>query len=427
MQISKKEITPTKVIITIAANDSDLSAIKRQTLQTLAKTIKLPGFRNGKAPLKIVEKNLDQNVLQTQFLDDAINVLYQKAIRDNNVRVVDNPKVTLKKFVPFTDLEFDAEVDIIGTIKLADYSKIKKQIKPVSLTAKDVTEVIDSLRQRSAERKAVNRPAKSKDEVIIDFVGKNQKNQPIKGAEGENYPLVIGSKTFIPGFEENLLSMNPGQEKTFTLTFPKDYGVKALANKKVNFTVTVKTVNEILTPTLNDEFASKVGPFKNIEELKADIKKQLKAEKESQAARALENEIIQDIVNQSTVNLPEVLVIQQIERLKGEIRQNLMYRGQTWQEMLEAEGLNEDEYIAKQLRPEAEHRVKTGLILSEISVAEGIDITPEELEVQIQTLKTQYTDATMQTELNKPEARQDIASRMLTEKTVRRLVELATT
>lgn len=426
MQITLKELNPTTIKLTVSAETKDLKPLKDHTLEHLGAKVKLAGFREGKAPLAIVEKNVDPNVLQAEFLDEAVNSLYQLAIRKQELRPVDNPQVNLKKFVPFSELEFEAEVTVLGEVVLPDYHKVKKTKKVEAVTTKDIDGVIDSIRTRSAEKTAVTRAAKKDDEAIIDFKGTDSKKQPIKGADGTDYPLLLGSNTFIPGFEDNVIGMKAGDTKSFTLTFPKEYGVKALANKKVTFEVTLKNVNELVEPKIDDAFAASVGPFKTVEELKADIKKQLEVEKQTEAQRKLENEIILEIVDNSKLALPEPLVAEQIDRLKDEVRQNLMYRGQTWEEMLEAEATNEEMYIKKQLRPEAERRVKTGLVLAEISVAEKLEVTPEELEVRMQLLRGQYQDAAMQEELTKPSAQREIASRLLTEKTVDRLVELAT-
>lgn len=424
MQISKKQNSDTNVTLTITAGHGDMDTIKKHVLTHFQAKLKLPGFRQGKAPLNIVEKSADQNALQAEFIDEAINHLYQKAVTESAIRPVDNPQVSIKKFVPFTELEFDATADVLGKIDIADYKKVKKSLKEAKVTDADVDAVIENLKTRAAERTSVERAAKKDDELIIDFEGKDQKGKAISGADGKDYPLLLGSNTFIPGFEDNLIGLKPGEVKTFTLTFPKDYGVKTLANQKVDFTVTVKTVNEITVPKLDDAFAAKVGPFKTVAELKQDIAKQLEVEKQTQVTRELENDIIQEVVDKSTLNLPASLIGEQIERLKNEVRQNLMYRGQTWQEMLDSTGKSEEEYEKTELLPEAERRVKTGLVLAEISVAEKLEVTPEELEVRMQILKGQYQDAAMLSELEKPEARREIASRLLTEKTVQRLVEL---
>jgi trigger factor len=425
MQLSLTHNSDTQVTLTVIASETELQPLKDQILRRFQHDAKIPGFREGKAPLPLVEKSVAPAQLQTEFLEEAVNQMYIRAVNEKKLRPVANPEVTLKKFVPFTTLEFEAKVEIVGEIKLADYKKMKKTKPEVKVVAKDVNEVISALQKRAAEKKDIDRAAKADDQVWIDFKGVDAKGEPVKGADGKDYPLILGSNTFIPGFEDHVVGMKANDEKTFTLTFPKDYGVKALANKKVTFTVTATKVQEVIEPKVDDEFAAKVGPFKSAEELKDDVKKQLKLERQQEADRQFENELIQEITAKSKVAVPKVLVDEQIDRIEREERQNLVYRGQTWQEHLADEGVTEEQH-REQKRSAAEERVKAGLVLSEISELEKIDITPEELEVRIQLLKGQYQDKLMQTELDKPEARREIASRILTEKTINKLVAYVT-
>jgi trigger factor len=420
MQISLTHTSDTEVNLSVVANEAEMRPLKDHVLEHFQSRVKLPGFREGKAPLSMVEKSVDQAQLQSEFLEEAINQMYVQAINQEKLRPVANPEVSLKKFVPFTALEFEAKVEVVGKIELADYKKMKKEKPEVKILAKDVNEVIGALQKRVAEKQDVDRAAKADDQVWIDFKGVDDKGEPVKGADGKDYPLVLGSNTFIPGFEDNVVGMKANDEKTFTLKFPKDYGVTALAGKDVTFTVTVTKVQEVVEPKVDDEFAAKVGPFKTVDELKEDIKKQLKIERQQEADRKFENELIQDITAKSKVAVPKVLVDEQVDRIEQEERQNLVYRGQTWQEHLDEEGVTAEEH-REQKRPAAEERVKAGLVLSEISEVEKIDITPEELEIRIQLLKGQYQDATMQVELDKPENRREILSRMLTEKTMDKL------
>lgn len=426
MQIKREDISSTKIKLTIIPNSTELLQLKDKILHKMGTKTKVPGFRQGKAPLHVIEKHLNSTALQTEFIDEAISSFYLEAIQTEKLKPFGAPQIVLTKFVPFTILEYVAEADILGKVVVADYKKIKKSLVKPKVESKDINEVMESLRNNLATKNEVTRPAKLGDEVIIDFEGVDTKKQSIKGANGKDYALTIGSKAFIPGFEDNLIGLKQKEQKSFDLRFPKNYGVKDLANKKVVFTVMINRINEVVKPKIDDEFASKVGPFKSVADLKADIKKHLLVEKQNQAERALENEIVLEIVDKSEVDLPETLVSEQIERLKTEVRQNLTYRGQTWQEMLDVEGLSEDQFVNQQLKPEAERRVKTGLVLSEISIKEDLDVTAKELDVRIKELEGQYQDQAMQEELAKPEAKQDIASRMITEKTVKRLVELAT-
>jgi trigger factor len=426
MQTSLTKISDTKVKITVTADAADISPYKDKVLVRLGKEVKLAGFRPGKAPLHMVEKSVDQTVLQREFLDEAMTALYTQAVNAEKIRPVSKPEVSVKKFVPFTTLDFEVETEMVGNIKLADYKKIKLAKPKPEVTAKDVNDVLDTLKLRVADKQEVNRAVKKGDEATIDFKGVDMKDEPINGADGKDYPLTIGSNTFIPGFEDNVIGMKPGESKTFELTFPKDYGVKALANKKVKFTVDVKKVQEVVEPKLDDSFAPKVGPFKTLKDLKDDIKKQLADEKQNETDKNYMNELVGKITDKSSVSLPDSMIEHQIEHNLEDLKRNIVYRGQTLQEFFEQEGTTEEKYREEVLRPQAEKQVKGSLILSEIADTERVTITPEELEIRLQVLKGQYQDAQMQAELDKPEARQDIASRMLTEKVLSKLEEYAT-
>lgn len=425
MQITKDQVSPTNVKFTIAADAADMAPVKQFTLQQLARNVKVPGFRAGHAPLPVVEKNVDQQALQTDFLDAMVNQMYVQAITEHKLRPVNRPDVSITKFVPFSTLEVVAEVEVIGKITLPDYKKIKLAKPTVKVDAKDVDDVLQNLAARGAERKDVDRPAKDGDEVTIDFSGVDtETKEPIAGADGKDYPLVLGSNSFIPGFEEELIGLKGGAEKTFDIVFPKDYGTQALQSKKVTFTVFIKQILELAKPELDDAFAATVGPFKTLAELKADIKKQLLADKQQQAQRDYESELLGQIAEKTKADIPGILIEEEIDRAEADEKQNLIYRGQTWEEHLKEEGVTVEQHRDKQ-RPAAQARVTAGLVLGEVADLEGIDVSEEEVDVRMQLLRGQYQDAAMQAELSKPEARRDITSRMLTEKTIAKLTAYA--
>lgn len=421
MHSNLTKLSETQVRIGIVAGEEDLKPHKQAALQKLAKSLKVAGFREGKVPMNLVEKHTDPQALQTEFLDAALSDLYAKAAANENVRPVTKPEVALKKFVPFTVLEFEVVAHIIGDIKLPNYKGIKLAKKKAQVTAKDVSGVIESLQTRLAEKIEVKRAAKKSDQAWIDFKGVDAKGKPVNGADGKDYPLLIGSNTFIPGFEDNVTGMKPGGEKTFTLTFPEDYGVKALAGQKVKFTVKLNKVEEIKKPEVDEAFAAKVGPFKTINDLKNDIKKQLTVERQQEADRDFHNELVGKIVGQTTLAVPPSMVEHQAHHSLEEFKRNLTYRGQTYEEFLKNEGLSEEQYKKTVLYPQAEKQIKTSLVLSEIAKKENLSVTPEELEIRMQLLREQYKDQAMQAELEKEENRQDIASRLLTEKVLTRL------
>lgn len=426
MQTTIKNLTPTKVEITIVADTETLARVHTAVVEEMAKGVQVAGFRKGHAPAAMAEKALDQQQLQNRFLDGALSELYGQAIVEKQLRPVGQPEVAISKFVPFTALEAKLEVEIVGEVKLADYKKFKFAAKAVKIEDKEIEAVIDDLLARDAAKNPAPRAAADGDEVVIDFKGVDAATkEAIAGADGTGYPLVIGSNTFIPGFEPELVGLKAGEEKTFDITFPKDYGAKHLQNKKVIFTVTVNEIREIVLPKLDDEFAAKVGPFKTVAELRNDIRKQLLSEKEFQAARELENDILTELAKKSKAEIPSALIDDETERMIAEEKQNILYRGVTWQEYLDSLGVTEEAHRAE-IAEQAELRVKTGVVLGEVAQAEDVKVEEDEFQARLAELKKQYSDAKMQEELAKPENQRDIASRILTEKTILKLVDYAT-
>ena len=423
MRVTREDKSPTNIILKVEADAADLEPIHRHVLSHF-KNVKVPGFRAGKAPSQLVEQSISQQQLLDEFMEHALNELYRRAVDMENLRPIATNNVQLKKFVPYTQLEFEAETEVIGPIKLPNYKTIKVSKKSPEVTAKDVNDVIKSLQQRLAERAEVERPAKDGDELTIDFSGTGEDKKPVPGADGKDYPLVLGSKAFIPGFEEHLVGAKPGETKEFDVTFPKDYGVAALQSKKVTFKVQVKKIAELKEPKADDAMATKAGPFKTLTELKTDVKKQLRTEKESQAKIDQQNTLMAKIAEKTEAEIPQRLIQDEIGRMEEQEKQNLVYRGQTWEEHLQAEGISEEEHRERNY-PEALQRIKIGLILSEIAEKEGLRVSPEELELRMQLLRGQYQDPQMQAELDKPENIRDVEARLLTEKTLDKLVSYA--
>lgn len=416
MRVTREDKSATRILLNVQADKADLEPIHQHVLKHF-KNVKVPGFRAGKAPGHLVEQNISQQALLDEFMEHALNELYRRAIDQEQVRPLSSPNVQLKKFVPYTQLEFEAETEILGPVKLPNYKTIKVPLKKAEVTAKDIDEVLKSLQARMAERELVDRAAKNGDELTIDFAGTDTDGQPLGGADGKDYPLILGSKNFIPGFEQELIGLKAGSTKDFNIIFPKDYGAAGLQNKKVKFSVTVHKVSELIEPKIDDEFAKKAGPFASLKDLKADIKKQLLIEKQNQAITNQQNDILSKIVDKTVIDVPDSLVNEENLRLEEQEKQDLTHRGITWKEHLEAEGVSEEQHRQRHL-PDAKRRVTIGLVLNEIAQKEAVKVTPEELELRIQSLKLQYADPQMQAELDKPENQRDIEARLMTEKTL---------
>lgn len=425
MKHTIKHQSDTKVLVTVTLDATELADIKQQTVKRLAKNVKVPGFRQGKVPANVAEKSIDQTALNSEVLEDAVNMSAVEAFEAAKLTPLDRPKVSVDKYVPGQELEYTAEVEIIPAIKLGDYKKLKAKKETVAITDKDVTEVIDRLRKSSAVKKDVERAAKKGDEVIIDFDGKDEKGQGVAGAKSEDYSLELGSNTFIPGFEDGLIGKKAGDTFDLPLTFPKDYHHKPLAGAKVTFAVTVKSVKETAMPALDDEFAAKTGPFKTVAELKADVTRELTEQKEREAVDKLKDTLVEQLVKGSHVPAPHVLIHDQLESLERDFVQNLMYRGMTLDDYLSQQGKTREEWQKGELHEQAERRVQVGLALAELSKIEKIDVSKEELEERLREMLERYNNAPeVAKQLDTPEARRDLANRAITEKTVNRLVDL---
>lgn len=426
MNVSVVKKSKTEVKLEISADEQQIADVKRQVFNELRKNVKAKGFREGKAPDNIVEQELGAQTVQAEVLNAAVSRLYGMAVTKEKLQTLGKPELKLKKFVPYSELEFEVDVEVVPDIKLADYKKIKVPLKVDEVTDKDVKDVLERLRKSVSDKKEVKRAAAEGDEVWIDFEGKDSKGKEIRGASGQDYPLNIGSKTFIPGFEEEMTGLKPGDEKEFTLTFPKDYHAKNLAGQKVTFNVKVNKVKSVTLPKLDDEFASKVGPFSSLKDLKSDIKSQIKQERENQAKSKQREEILAKIVEKSNIPTPSKLVEDVAKSIKEEFVQNLSYRGMTFDDYLKQIGQSAEEFNEKEVKPQAEKRAKTSLVLSKIAEEEDITANQQELEQRLELMKSQYKDnQDILREIDSPQSRQDIASQILTEKTIERIMKYA--
>lgn len=427
MKTIVKNLSDTKVELTISLDDKDLKAAEQVALTKLAKSVKVPGFRKGNVPASVAAKHVDPEMLAQQTLEDALSKAVAESYMNENIQALDRPAVEVKKYVPGQELEFTAEAEILPKVTLGDYKKLKIEAKKVTIAAKDIDEVIERMRAGFAEKKEVTRAAKNGDETTIDFVGKKD-DVAFDGGTGTDYDLTLGSSSFIPGFEEGIVGKKPGETFDLELIFPETYHVAELKGQKVVFTTTLKSLKEVVLPELNDELAAKAGPFKTVAELKADIKRELTAQKEREAGENTKDDLVKQLVEISTVPVPDVLLKDQAESIERDMTQNLMYQGLTLDQYLENKGFGtKEEWLSTEVADAAKKRVQAGLALAELSKVEKIEATSDELAEHVEMYKKQYANnPQMVAQFDQPEARRDIANRLLTEKTVTRLVELNT-
>ena len=425
MKTTVKKLSDTKVELTISLGSEELSAAEQVALTKMAADVKVPGFRKGKVPVSVAAKHVNPAALQEQTLDNALSKAVAEAFMAEKIQALDRPAVDVKKFVPGQELEFTAEVEIIPPVKLGNYKKLKAKRQAVKVEDSEVEEIITRMRENFTEKTEVKRAAKEGDEAVIDFTGKKD-DVPFDGGAAKDFALKLGSGQFIPGFEEGVVGHKAGETFDLKLTFPKDYHAKELAGADVVFTVTLHKVNELSLPEVNDEFAAKCGPFTSVDELKADIKREITAQKEREADEKLKDELVGELAEASKVALPELLIDDQIRSIEQDLMQNLMYRGLTLDSYLQTQKFTDkDDWRAKEARPAAEKRVKAGLVLAELSKELGVEVSHEELSTQIETMKQQYgKDPKIAERFNDPNVHRDIANRMITDKTVEKLIEL---
>ena len=413
--------TETSKTLTVTLDEKDMAKTVKHTMDHMRSKVKAAGFRPGKAPDHIVERELGAQTVQAEVIDAALGATYPQALIENDINPIGSPQVEVSKFVPYTELEYALTVEVLAPIKLADYKKLKSKKSEVKVDPKDLDAAVEDLRKRLASHEPIKTPAKLEDETVIDFEG-TQNGILVPGAKGADHHLVLGSNSFIPGFEDELVGLKAGDTKTFDITFPKEYHEASLAGAVVTFKVDVKEVHRIILPEITDALAVEVAGVKTVKELRTDIESRLKAEKEADALRDYENQLIEEIVKGSTYTLPKSLVERQLEAMRAEFGQQLSQSGMDLDKWLNLTGKNLEEFD-KELRPKAEDRVAAGIVMSEISKIEKVNVTDQDIEEELNRLRMNYPDPAMQAELEKPELREEIFNHLMASRTLAKLVE----
>ena len=424
MKTKVKNISDVKVELTISLGVEELKAAEQVALTKLAKEVKIEGFRKGKAPLEMVAAQVDQNVLGQEIIENALSKAVAEAFLKEKIQAINRPEVDVKKFVPGTELEFTATSEIMPKVELGDYKNLKVKKEKVSVSQKEINETIDQILKNFAEKKEVKRAAKEGDEVIIDFLGKKD-GVAFDGGKAEKFPLELGSKSFIPGFEEGLIGKKAGDELSLDLKFPKDYHAKDLAGAKVVFEVKIHEVRENVLLEINEELLSKLGEFKTKEEFEKQIKEDLKTQKQAEADDKFKDELVKKLAEVSKVPVPEILLEDQKQSIEMDMQQNLMYSGLSLDDYLKRMGKTREEWLENDVKAVAESRVKSGLALAELSKVEKIQSTVDELDARIAQLKEQYGNSKeVVKQLSSDDVRRNLANQILTEKTIDLLVKL---
>lgn len=387
VQVEKLEKNMAKLTIEVSAAEFE-KALEDAFLKNKNK-ISVPGFRKGKVPRQMVEKMYGPEI----FYEDAANALipdaYSKALDECEEDIVSSPEIDVTQIEKGKSFIFTATVALKPEVKLGKYKGVKVEAAEVTVTDEEVDAKIEKERENNARTiEVTDRPVKDGDMTVLDFEGFVD-GVAFDGGKGENYPLTIGSGAFIPGFEEQLVGAEIGKEVEVNVTFPEDYQAEELKGKAAVFKCTIKEIKEKELPALDDEFASEVSEFDTLEEYKKDVKETLTIEKEKAAREAKEAAVIDAIIADSDMDIPEAMVTTQQKQMIDEFAQRMQMQGLSMEQYFQFTGATLDKMM-EQVKPQAETRIKSRLVLEAVAAKEGIEATEEDYEEEIKTMAEVY-------------------------------------
>jgi len=396
MEFEIKKLPKSEVELTVTVPAADLEKYHTKAAEELSRDVKVKGFRPGKVPPHILEEYVKPEFIEARAQELAIQKSYTEVVIKEKIQVVARPRVEIKKPAIETTgpqpLKYVAVVATLPEVELKDHKSVKVPKEKVEVTDKEINEVMDELKARVTEYKEVDRKSKKGDRVEIDFTGLDEKGNPLEGTTSKNHPIVIGSNTMIPGFEDSLVGLKKGEEKDFKITFPKDYHKKDFQNKKTTFKTKMLKVEEAVEPEMNEEFVEKItGTKKPIADLKKEIEDNLKAKKEKEAKVKRENKYIEELLKKAKVELPDSLIAEESNYILQDMKEDIQMRGADWQNFLDRSKTKEEDLIDK-YKPEAERRLKIRLVLQEVIKKEEIKIEESDLKKELDKMKSSYPE-----------------------------------
>ena len=351
--------------------------------------ISVPGFRKGKAPRKMIEQLYGSQI----FFEDAANEIipdaYADAAKESGLDIVSQPKVSIEQLEAGKPFIFAAEVAVRPEVELGEYKGVEVTKAVAEVTDADVEEELKKVQDQNSRTVSVeDRAVKDGDMTVIDFEGFID-GEAFDGGKGENYPLTIGSHSFIDTFEEQMIGMNIGEEKELNVTFPEDYHAENLKGKPATFKVTVKEIKEKQLPELDDDFAQDVSDFDTLAEYKDDLKKKIAERKESEAKAKKESEAIEKVVEAAKMDIPQAMIDTQVNRMLEDFAMRLQQQGLSVEQYFQYTGMTADK-IMEEMKPEAVKRIKNSLVLEAVAKAENIEVSEEEFEAELQKMADMY-------------------------------------
>ncbi len=389
MSVSVEKIEKNVVALEVTVDAGKFVLAVNQAAKTLAKKVNVPGFRKGKAPRKMVELHVGKEALYDEALDHLIGPAYAEAVVESGIKPVDRPSVDLVQIEEGKDLIFKAKVSVKPEVELGEYTGLHIEQDAATVTDEQVIEELKSQQQQHARLVSLTEgKIENEDTVTIDFEGFTG-DVPFLGGKAESYELVIGSGTFIPGFEEGLIGTEIGQHVDVNVTFPAEYHSEELAGKEAIFKTDIKKIQRKELSALDDEFAKDVSEFETLDELKADILNKLLKHGEMKAKGDHMKVVISKVVDNASVEIPEIMFTERIKVMTDDLNRNLAQQGMTIEQYYQYTN-SDEKAMLESLRPQAAESVKTDLVLEAIAKVEGIEVTEDEVDEGIQKLAERH-------------------------------------
>ena len=411
VQVEKLEKNMAKLTVEVSAEDFK-AAIKKAYNKTKNR-FAIPGFRKGKASQAVIEKMYGEAVFYEDAADEAINSTYAEAMKESGLDIVSRPEITVEQIGKDQAFIYSALVAVKPEVTLGEYKGVEVEKADAAVTAEDVEAELKRVQEQNARLLTVeDRPVADGDQTVIDFEGFVD-GKGFEGGKAEDYPLTIGSHSFIDTFEEQLIGKNIGEECEVNVTFPTEYHAAELAGKPAMFKVTVKEIKVKELPALDDEFASEVSEFDTLDEYKQDIEKKLQEGKEKAAASQNEDGVVAKVVENASMEIPEKMIDAQVDNMLRETAQRMQSQGLSMDLYMKYTGMTADQ-MKDQMRPEAVKRIQTRLVLEAVVKAENIETSEEKLDEEIAKMAEAYKMEadklkSYMTDSDKDQMKQDLA------------------
>lgn len=423
VQVETLEKSMAKLTIEVSAEEFETALDK--AYKKNKNKISLPGFRKGKAPRAMIEKMYGTGVFYEDAANDLIPGAYESAAKESELEIVAQPSIDVTQIEKGKPFIFTATVAVKPDVTLGDYKGIEVEKKTAEVTDEELQAEIDKVRESNSRMITVeDRAVQDGDITTIDFEGFVD-GEPFEGGKGENYPLTIGSHSFIDNFEEQLIGKNIGEETEVNVTFPEQYQAEELQGKPAVFKVTIKEIKVKELPELDDDFAQDVSEFDTVDEYKEDLKKKLLENKEAALKREKEEDVVGKIIENATMEIPDPMVDTQVRQMVQEFSQRIQSQGLSLQQYMQFTGMT-PESLTNELQPQALKRIQSRLVLEAVVAAENIETSDEDLEKELEKMAEMYQmEADKLKELVGEEEKKQIALDLAVQKAVELVVDAA--